>query len=123
MNTKVIQRILVNSEVYDLATGFVVRNIKGLDVFGVTNVTANISIPVLSVGHEVDVFVDIDAWLGAGDYFLLAANAESDGTQCDCWIDAFHFKVVDTPNIFTTSIANLNPDFGFSMRFGDSYGQ
>jgi len=113
---RVMQKVFVHDNISDLSSGFVVRDKRGLDIFGVTNNTSKVKIPPLVAGMVIDVFVDVDVWLGAGDYFLLAANAESDGTQCDCWMNAVHFNVIDTPNIFTTSLVNLNPKYGIKVQ-------
>jgi lipopolysaccharide transport system ATP-binding protein len=121
-NYRIIQTVLVHESISDLASGFVIRNKRGLDIFGITNTTSRFVIPPLIPGSIVEIFVDVSAWLGAGDYFLLAANAESDGTQCDCWMNALHFNVIDTPNIFTTSIANLNPKFGVKVDIDNAHG-
>lgn len=121
-NYRISQTIIVNESISDLASGFVIRNKRGLDIFGVTNTTSQVTIPHLDAGSMVEIFVDVNAWLGAGDYFLLVANAEVDGTQCDCWMNAIHFNVIDTPNIFTTSIANLNPVFGVKIKKDKPYG-
>lgn len=121
-NYRIIQTVLVHESLQGLASGFVIRNKKGLDIFGITNTTSRVEIPPLIPGSVVEIYVDVSAWLGAGDYFLLAANAESDGTQCDCWMNALHFNVIDTPNIFTTSIANLNPEFGVKVDTDNAYG-
>lgn len=122
-NYRISQKIIVNEGISGLASGFVIRNKRGLDIFGVTNTTSQVIIPHLVAGAVVEIFVDVNAWLGAGDYFLLVANAESDGTQCDCWMNAIHFNVIDTPNIFTTSIANLNPEFGLKIKQDNPYGK
>jgi len=121
-NYRISQTVIVNEGISDLASGFVIRNKRGLDIFGVTNTTSQVTIPHLDAGSIVEIFVDVNAWLGAGDYFLLVANAERDGTQCDCWMNAIHFNVIDTPNIFTTSIANLNPEFGLKIKQDKPYG-
>jgi lipopolysaccharide transport system ATP-binding protein len=121
-NYRIIQTVLVHESIPDLASGFVIRNNRGLDIFGITNTTSRVVIPALVPKSIVEIFVDVSLWLGAGDYFLLAANAESDGTQCDCWMNALHFNVIDTPNIFTTSIANLNPEFGVKVIMDHAHG-
>ncbi len=121
-NYRILQTVIVNEDISNLSSGFVIRNMRGLDIFGVTNTTSQVTIPHLEAGSIVEIFVDVNAWLGAGDYFLLVANAESDGTQCDCWMNSIHFNVIDTPNIFTTSIVNLNPKFGLKIKQDRSYG-
>lgn len=108
---RVTQTVIARSEVNDLASGFIIRNKRGVDLFGITNKTANIEIPGIHAGQVLEVSIEIDVWLAAGDYFLQAANAGKDGVQYDCRFDALHFSVIDTPMLFSTSIVNLNPRF------------
>ena len=111
----ITQQVIANSRVKGLASGFIIRNKRGVDIFGITNKTANVDIPEISAGEVFEIRIEIDAWLAAGDYFLQAANAGEDGVQYDCRIDALHFTVINTPALFTTSIVNLNPTLGFSL--------
>ncbi len=112
---RVVQQVVANVKVKDLASGFIIRNKRGVDLFGITNKTANVDIPELLPGEIFQLTIEIDVWLGAGDYFLQAANAGDDGVQYDCKIDALHFTVVNTPMLFTTSVVNLNPKLGFEV--------
>lgn len=111
----ITQTVLAHSTVVDLASGFVIRNKRGVDIFGVTNNTAGVVIPPINSDQAFTISIEIDAWLAAGDYFLQAANAGDDGIQYDCRIDALHFVVIDTPILFTTSIVNLSPIFRFDL--------
>ena len=110
---RIAQKVLVREPLAALSSGFLIRNQRGIDIFGITNQTAGVPIEQLRPGDVVELHIDFQAWLAAGDYFLQAANATADGTQLDCHIDAFHFKVVETPELFTTSIVNMNPHLGF----------
>ena len=80
-----------------------------MDLFGVTNKSLKIELPALVKNKSYEITFLLDVHLGAGDYFLQMANAGEDGVQYDCWIEAMHFKVVNTPSLFTTSVVNLNP--------------
>lgn len=106
---KIVQRVMANVDVKGLASGFIIRDKRGVDIFGCTNKTANAATPDLVAGDIFQLSIEIDAWLAAGDYFLQAANAGEDGVQYDCQIDAVHFTVINTPSLFTTSVVNLNP--------------
>lgn len=112
---RVTQRVVAHRSVNNLSSGFIIRDKRGLDIFGVTNKTVGVRIPELLAGDTFEVSVVVDAWLAAGDYFLQAANAGEDGTQYDCRIDAVHFTVIDTPQLFTTSIVNLSPRLSVDM--------
>ena len=106
---KVSQRIFVHTDVFNISCGLMIRNRLGIDLFGVTNKSLNIKIPMLEKNNIYEITFGLDMHLAAGDYFLQIANAGEDGIQYDCWIEAMHFKVVNTPGLFTTSIVNLNP--------------
>lgn len=112
---RITQTVIAHFPVIDLASGFVIRNKRGVDIFGITNKTADVVIPEIKAGQIFEISIEIDIWLAAGDYFLLAANAGDDGIQYDCRIDALHFVVINTPMLFTTSIVNLNPKFRFYL--------
>lgn len=111
----ITQIILVNSDVCGLSSGLIIRDRLGLDIFGVTNKTMNVDFPSMTRGEKYEISFVVDMHLAAGDYFLQIANAGEDGVQYDCWMSALHFKVIDTPLLFTTSIVNLNPRIGFSL--------
>lgn len=112
---RITQMFLVNCDVSGLSSGFMIRNRLGLDIFGVTNKTMNVPLPSMTSGETYEISFAVDMHLAAGDYFLQIANAGEDGIQYDCWISALHFKVINTPCLFTTSIVNLNPRIEFSQ--------
>ncbi len=105
----ITQRVVANCTISNLSSGFIIRDKRGVDLFGITNKTAKVDMPVVSMGTVFEVTIAIDMWLSAGDYFLQAANAGEDGVQYDCRIDAIHFTVIETSQLFTTSVVNLNP--------------
>lgn len=112
---RVTQTVVARVYVKDLASGFIIRNKRGVDLFGITNKTANIEIPEIDAGQVFELSIEIDAWLAAGDYFLQAANAGADGVQYDCRFDALHFSIINTPTLFSTSIVNLNPRLKYNL--------
>lgn len=115
------QTIVAREAVKDIATGFIIRNKRGIDLFGITNKTAGTDIAQVLPGQCLEISVDVGMWLAAGDYFLQAANAGEDGVQYDCRFDALHFTVVGTPGLFTSSIVNLDPVFRVSaVDLGDA---
>lgn len=112
---RITQTVVAHFPVIDLASGFIIRNKRGVDLFGITNKTAGVEIPRIEAGQIFEISIEFDAWLAAGDYFLQAANAGENGIQYDCRIDALHFVVINTPTLFTTSIVNLNPKLRFDL--------
>lgn len=110
------QRIRVNEDIPYLATGFIVRTAKSLDIFGVTNKSIGMDpFIALRAGQVVEVSIEIHAWLGAGDYILHVANAGEDGVQYDCIPSALQFTVISTDHIFSCSIVNLMPKFNIDL--------
>jgi hypothetical protein len=95
-------------DVPSLSTGCVIRNVRGIDLFGITNTTIGAPLGFQEKGKVLKVKVDLRMWLAAGDYFLTVGAARSDGMQYDLRNDALHFTVVGTPQLFTTSVVNLD---------------
>ncbi len=112
---KITQRVVAHTEVHDLASGIIIRNRHGIELFGVTNKSSGIIIPDLVAGQVFEVTIAVQMWLSAGDYFLQVANAGPDGVRSDCRVDAAHFTVIDTPHLFTTSLVNLNQKLTFRL--------
>lgn len=114
---RIKQRIRVNEDVSYLSTGIIIRTPKSVDIFGVTNKSAGQNTFInLKQGQVLDVSIDVDLWLAAGDYVLLAANAGEDGVQYDCIQSALQFTVLNTPHLFTTSLVNLKPVLSIEFR-------
>jgi lipopolysaccharide transport system ATP-binding protein len=105
------QTIIAQEEISGLSSGFIIRNSKGLELFGITNVTDNSTIPNLSPGDKLKISIDCEMWLAAGEYFIQAANSDESGIQYDCKFDAAQFSVIGTNKLFTNSIVNLKPKF------------
>lgn len=118
---RISQTVVAHFPVVDLASGFIIRNKRGVDLFGITNKTAGVEIPRIEAGQAFEVSIEFEAWLAAGDYFLQAANAGENGVQYDCRIDALHFVVINTPTLFTTSIVNLNPKLCFELMKSEQH--
>jgi lipopolysaccharide transport system ATP-binding protein len=112
---RLTQRVIAHADIADLASGFIIRNRHGIELFGITNKTTGVAIGGIKAGQVFDVSVSIQMWLAAGDYFVQAANAAPEGDQYDCRIDALHFTVIGTPELFTTSLVNLNSHLSFAL--------
>lgn len=113
---RIKQRVRVNEDVDYLSTGFIIKTPKSIDIFGVTNQSSNQSTFLnLKQGQIIDIWIDIDLWLAAGEYILHVANAGEDGVQYDCIASALQFTVLGTPQLFTSSLVNLCPDFSIKV--------
>jgi lipopolysaccharide transport system ATP-binding protein len=112
---RIRQKILVNEDIRYLSTGFIIKTTRSVDIFGVSNRSLGQPTGIIALaGDTLDIYIDIQLWLAAGDYILLVANAGADDVQYDCIPDALSFTVFGTPELFTTSLVNLNPRLSIS---------
>ncbi|HXS75137.1 MAG TPA: ABC transporter ATP-binding protein [Terracidiphilus sp.] len=107
--------IRFHEEVPSLSTGCLIRNVRGIDLFGITNTTLGAPLGLQEKGKVLLVKVPLQMWLAAGDYFLTVGAARSDGMQYDLRNDALQFTVLGTPQLFTTSIVNLDARFSIEQ--------
>jgi hypothetical protein len=98
-----------HEDVPSLSVGFLIRNPRGIDLFGVSNTSVSGPAGFQEKGKVIRVKAELSMSLAAGDYFLTVAAARIDGMQYDLRNDALQFSVVGTPQLFTTSIVNLEP--------------
>ncbi|MGM4961886.1 ABC transporter ATP-binding protein [Tardiphaga sp. 1201_B9_N1_1] len=93
----------------DLQIGFLVRDARGLDLFGWdTNNNGVGPLPPLVAGQQREISIEFCANLSAGHFFITAALARSDQTKLDVRFDCLNFTVAPTPTIFTASLVNLD---------------
>jgi ABC-type polysaccharide/polyol phosphate transport system ATPase subunit len=111
-------RIMARRPVGNSCAGFVVRSVRGVDLFGTdtTRIDGFPDLPLAQAGDVVELAADITMWLGPGEYFMTFALADRSGLKLDCRFDALHFTVIGAPNIHTTSIVNLCPSFRMRSR-------
>ncbi len=84
-------RVIARRPVGNTCAGFVVRSIKGVDLFGTdtTRVEGFPDLPLAQEGDVVELAIDIKMWLGPGEYFMTFALADRSGLKLDCRFDAF----------------------------------
>jgi lipopolysaccharide transport system ATP-binding protein len=110
-------RIRATVDVGPSIFGWALRDRRGLDLFGWDMQTGNCApIPPLASGDEHEVVVAFRANLGAGSYFITAALARPDGQKLDTRFELLEIAVYGSPEIFTTSIAHLEPRLVSSTR-------
>jgi hypothetical protein len=91
--------------------GFVVRSLKGVDLFGTTNFVKKMEVSPWKTGDLIETRLDVSMWLTNGIYFLTVATADpfaEDDVQYDIFYDGLQFEVLMKEGIFTTSIVNLD---------------
>lgn len=99
----------VRESLESVVAGFVIRNPKGVDLFGVDTETDPLAhIPCPAMGDQVRVELQFTMWLAAGEYFVTFALARGDGLKYDARYDDLHFRVSGPETIFTTSVVNLD---------------
>ncbi|UGV25850.1 ABC transporter ATP-binding protein [Rhodopseudomonas boonkerdii] len=105
---KVVLKMRSKKVFSDLHIGFLVRDLKGIEIFGWD--TANSLVGPIPAVVEGEVFVHKIAFrtnLSGGQYFLTASIAQADKTKQDMRFDCLAITVAPTPHIFTASFANL----------------
>jgi lipopolysaccharide transport system ATP-binding protein len=95
----------------NLCFGFLVRDRRGLDLFGWDMQSAGLSpLSAFRAGEQRDISVLFCANMAAGEYFITVALARwHDGHKYDVHFDAHEFVVEHTPQLFTASVLNLDP--------------
>ena len=104
-------RIEALDPVDNLCFGFLVRDRRGLDLFGWDMMTAGLRpLPAFRAAEQRNIAVLFRANMAAGEYFITVALARwQDGHKHDVHFDAHEFLVEHTPQLFTASVLNLEP--------------
>jgi lipopolysaccharide transport system ATP-binding protein len=106
---KLVFRIRAYEPVQDVVFGILLRDRRGLDLFGWDTQTQGIApLPPMQVGDEQELTLRFHANLGGGTYFVTPALARGDGHKYDVRYDALELSVRRTDSIFTTSLVNLD---------------
>lgn len=93
----------------DPSAGVVIRDRRGMDVFGVTTTSINQRIGQREAGESVNVRFEMQMNLAAGDYFVTFGVAHGQGDKADFFESAIQLKVKGANVIFTSSIVDLFP--------------
>lgn len=95
----------------NLCFGFLVRDRRGLDLFGWDMLNAgHRPLPDFAAREQRDIVVSFRANMAAGQYFITAALARwHDGHKHDVRFDSYEIVVEPTPNLQTASVLNLDP--------------
>ena len=113
---KLVSRIRAKDAVDDICFGFLLRDSRGLDLFGWDMLDGGLTpLEPFTPGEEREVAVRFRANLAAGHYFFTVTLARWDKTKEDVRFDAQDLIVAPIPGIFTASIVNL------AIRFEPCY--
>ena len=105
-------RTIFYEDVRGVTSGFVIRNMKGLDIFGTSSLVQKLPTITAKRGALIESVCYVTMWLTNGIYFLSVAvadpYAETD-VQYDLIYDGFQFEIRLKEGLFTPSIVNLDP--------------
>lgn len=92
--------------------GFLVRDVRGVDVFGVDTFGARVTLPPCQPGEEMVFRIPCTMWLAKGTFFLSpSVGCIDDGATLDMHLDAFCFNVSTSLPVHDISLVNLAPEF------------
>jgi ABC-type polysaccharide/polyol phosphate transport system ATPase subunit len=107
---RLVCRIRATRPVSDLCLGILLRDKRGIDLFGWDMRTGGYEpIGPLAPGDETEITLNFKANVAAGIYFLTLALARWDGHKHDVRFDAHEIRVAHSDNIYMTSLVNLDP--------------
>jgi lipopolysaccharide transport system ATP-binding protein len=107
---RLVCRIRAKRPVSDLCLGILLRDKRGIDLFGWDMRTGGYKpLGPLAPGDETEIALNFKANVAAGVYFLTLALARWDGHKHDVRFDAHEIRVVHSDNIYMTSLVNLDP--------------
>ena len=97
----------------EVAVGFLIRDIKGVDLFGINNMKKQIQIPYTSRGDLIHACMDATMWLTNGTYFLSLGIADplaDSNPYYDFRYDALQFAVETKKGILAGSVVDLDAE-------------
>lgn len=105
---KMICRIVARKRMTDLCFGLVVRDVRGVPLFGWDMMTGGLGpLETFESGEEREIALSFRANLPGGHYFITVALAHWNTTKEDVRFDAHDLVVEPTPKIFSDSLVNL----------------
>ena len=110
------QRAVFYEDVVGVVFGFLIRNIRGVDMYGTTTRTQKISVPSQHQGNIIETRLHGTMWLTNGIYFLTVAIADPDAKtdeQYDLQYDALQFEIQAKEGVYTTSVVDLDAHIEF----------
>jgi hypothetical protein len=96
--------------------GFLIRNAKGVDMFGVDTRGPKLALRPHRRGEVLEGLLHIRLWLTNGEYFLSAGIGDTEGASFDFRYDGLVFTIPNLPEIQHASVVNLQHRFEFSSH-------
>ena len=105
---RLVCRIVAHKRMTDLCFGVLVRDTRGIGLFGWDMLTGGLGpLDTFESGEEREIALSFRANLPAGHYFITVTLAHWNTTKQDVRFDAHDLIVEATPTIFTDSLVNL----------------
>jgi hypothetical protein len=105
-------RARFDRDIQEPTMGFLVRDVRGVDVFGVDTFGARIPLPPCKSGDVLEFRLPCTMWLAKGTFFLSpSVGCIDDGTTLDMHLDALCFSVTTPLRVHDISIVNMAPEF------------
>jgi len=110
-------KIHFNSDFEHYTYGFVIRDLKGTLLFGVSTRDVGIIMPPARKGQILHAKLNITLWLTNGEFYLSAGIADSldGGFFQDYHANAILFSIATLPGIHTVSLVNLQHEFLYTF--------
>ena len=100
-------RVIVHENLSDIVAAFLVRDVRGVDLYGTDTLLQEITIPPHQRGGMFEVEMSIRMSLAPGRYFLTPSVTRSNGKQYDLQYDAVLFEVTGDGKAYSNSRVNL----------------
>jgi lipopolysaccharide transport system ATP-binding protein len=100
-------RIIVHENLSDIVAAFLVRDVRGIDLYGTDTLLQEITIPAHRQGEIFAVEMSVKMSLAPGRYFLTPSVTRSNGRQYDLQYDAVLLEVIGDGKAYSNSRVNL----------------
>src|SRR5258706_3012496 len=112
-----LMRALIYEDIKSIYAGFLIRDQKGVDVFGTSTLIHELRLPAADRGEIVEFRLKVTMWLTNGIYFLSYSLGNPDAevdTKYDMYFDGLQFEISYKETIYATSIVNLDEQLSFT---------
>lgn len=106
-------RVDFSAAIENPGLGFLIRNSRGLEVFGTNSSVLGVSFPKIEAGCSLECFLEMRVFLTHGPYFLTVAISENSMTcgwqHCDSKYDDYRFEMGRNHALTDASLVDLLP--------------
>ena len=106
-----VMLIAFNKIMKEPSLGIIIRDKRGADLFGVTNISIGQIIPAQQAGNKIEVRIELDIPLATGSYFVSFGIAHGQDKKADFYEAGIELQVTGSPGAFTSSIVDMKPAF------------